>query len=906
MFEEFSLKHLWGDKPPPFQKMTLQESRQQLQQARSQIQQQRSLAEQQERELTQSRESISEQQKRLSAQRVLRQLNRTGQVKRGVQLKKLGEAGTQVQSGLSQVQQFKGQLSQAEQEVAKGEKQVQAYETLQTQIQRSTRDKPGWIVGSRLRTIKEAFKQAGLDPEEGAKIYIEQVQGVSRGIESQAKYDALKSAQKELGMSLTPEARKKITDSVRIGDGSFSYSLDYKGDSSVKQNILVPEIKDSQVLMSVQPERKTIIDKGIDFVKSDLRIPVFIGAGGTVSSSQVKEVAESYGTGGKTLSLFIPQTKGDLAVMSVVGALAGGSGVIGATTRTIIGGTGLYSVINPESTPEQKLAGGIMAFGVGIKPSVKIPKEISYFTRDVKPTSFVEVQRPASIFGKETNLVSYTIQREITPPKITIKDTGEGFLFSKPKYTPAKVEIIKSPVQLADAPILTYSRIGQGKTGEINILTGSSIERVPTSRAEFNSLSRQEQFLWKRFAEKITGNPVTMERVPLILSKNAQSARGYINQMNIGRYSTNKGKVTFNLFEKGIKGKSTTQTKTVSQFEKVAETEQVQIFKGDIIFKDTSKPFSRASGQTPSMTGTIFQIKEPLIIGEPSSSSSIIKFTGSKTKPSESLFQNLGIAEVIKPIPKTSKITTSKIKTIQTTEPAQKTFITFPQEQQVRQEQNLIVNEKTKQDTKIIQGVLPKQEIKTFMEQTPKVESIFKTDTKQTQDVLQKTGTSTKQVSKVESIFKQTPRQTTKPRQTPLRPEPKKPTPIKPILTKPSLVQRLTKKVQEEGNIFSVVGRRFGEDIEIFKTRDKKQAEKKAVSFLKTTLGRSAKVFKDGEEIAFKDLSLSKNLEFRPAKKDSSRIVQRRKYGLGTGQERSEIQSFRRKAKKKQKKFNWF
>lgn len=135
------------------------------------------------------------------------------------------------------------------------------------------------------------------------------------------------------------------------------------------------------------------------------------------------------------------------------------------------------------------------------------------------------------------------------------------------------------------------------------------------------------------------------------------------------------------------------------------------------------------------------------------------------------------------------------------------------------------------------------------------------------------------------------------------RPTPR--TPIKPI---PSFnLKNIANKIKEEG--FEVFGKRFGEDVFLFKTKDKLKAEKSLKNFLTGTLGRSGKILKNGEELSFDELGLFKTGQFRPAKKDKTRVVQKAKFSLGTGSEVSEIQYFKNKSsgKTKSKKRNdWF
>ncbi|MEA3296010.1 MAG: hypothetical protein U9Q27_02635, partial [Patescibacteria group bacterium] len=127
------------------------------------------------------------------------------------------------------------------------------------------------------------------------------------------------------------------------------------------------------------------------------------------------------------------------------------------------------------------------------------------------------------------------------------------------------------------------------------------------------------------------------------------------------------------------------------------------------------------------------------------------------------------------------------------------------------------------------------------------------------------------------------------------KPELKKP---KKILKSSSILKQLSRTIEKEPELFKVFGRRFGEDFLIGKTTDLVKAQQKLKSFLKGTLGRSGTITKQGEAISFQKLKLF-GAEFRPAKKNKKRIVQKAKFSLGSFGETSEIQYFKKKSKGK-------
>lgn len=136
--------------------------------------------------------------------------------------------------------------------------------------------------------------------------------------------------------------------------------------------------------------------------------------------------------------------------------------------------------------------------------------------------------------------------------------------------------------------------------------------------------------------------------------------------------------------------------------------------------------------------------------------------------------------------------------------------------------------------------------------------------------------------------------------------KPQQPTGPK-IDTTGGLLPRLKKRLEENQEVFEVFGKRQGEDLFLGKSKTKKGAEQILGSFLKGTLGRSG-FLKKGREKIFSDLLRSP--EFRKAKNDPFRVVQKRKFSLGSSSEREEIQFFKRKSQraknKKTKRLAWF
>jgi len=125
----------------------------------------------------------------------------------------------------------------------------------------------------------------------------------------------------------------------------------------------------------------------------------------------------------------------------------------------------------------------------------------------------------------------------------------------------------------------------------------------------------------------------------------------------------------------------------------------------------------------------------------------------------------------------------------------------------------------------------------------------------------------------------------------------------KPILPLSKAISKVKEIAASRPDAFSVFGRRFGRDIKLGSFQTKEKAERKLSRFLTGTLGRSGYLKSGGERISS---GLLKKQQYRKSKVDPLRVVQRRKFSLGTGEEKSEIQYFKSKSKKKKSSFSLF
>jgi hypothetical protein len=128
------------------------------------------------------------------------------------------------------------------------------------------------------------------------------------------------------------------------------------------------------------------------------------------------------------------------------------------------------------------------------------------------------------------------------------------------------------------------------------------------------------------------------------------------------------------------------------------------------------------------------------------------------------------------------------------------------------------------------------------------------------------------------------------------------PTKIKIKLGSDPVLGSAKSKLKKLANdLFEAEGRVKGEDVSLGTAPTKFLAEKKLKSFLKGTLGASGKVKKNNIALEVEDLDTFSSSEFGRSKKDSSRVVQKSRFRLGT---KSEVNLI--KSAKKSKSKGWF
>lgn len=213
---------------------------------------------------------------------------------------------------------------------------------------------------------------------------------------------------------------------------------------------------------------------------------------------------------------------------------------------------------------------------------------------------------------------------------------------------------------------------------------------------------------------------------------------------------------------------------------------------------------------------------------------------------------------------------------------------------------------------------IPKEKLKlkTQQAQVPATASVTLPKIATSQISPLQTGQQVKQVPQQvpQTVYRQ-------PARTKLVPKkPISPTPFVPKPTGTTLLKSAAKKLKKRRSDFDIYVRRKGKDIKVGTQKTPRQAGLFLGKGLKQTLAASGLVIErgTGRKVSLKELGLS--MEFRPSKVDPFRVVQRRKFRLGTFGEVVEIQKAKkrkpkddffdfiggRKKKRKMKKIGWF
>ncbi len=310
--------------------------------------------------------------------------------------------------------------------------------------------------------------------------------------------------------------------------------------------------------------------------------------------------------------------------------------------RQTLGVTPFEGRLAEISTGTQLQSALFLSFA-GVKAPVgklKIP------IRGVKEPSFVEIQQPLVISGKPTTLSTFRITREITPPTLVPSKT-EGLLGGR--IQPQKLEVTTTPFGVVDKlPVFTLTTKG-GRVGQLDVITGTS---RPIGVESLGQVSPRQQLLFQRFAEDVAGGrPVSLRNVPRVLRRDSEFSLGELQSFKLGRVDIGEQPTQFDLFPVRQVGRRRTRFETLAQFPKIKETDQFQVFKGAIFFKEVTKPFARAAGKTPKLKGLVIRRKEPIVIGEETGVESL-RFGGGKRTSLEKTFAKQFQQQELKLLPK--------------------------------------------------------------------------------------------------------------------------------------------------------------------------------------------------------------------------------------------------------------
>ncbi len=169
--------------------------------------------------------------------------------------------------------------------------------------------------------------------------------------------------------------------------------------------------------------------------------------------------------------------------------------------------------------------------------------------------------------------------------------------------------------------------------------------------------------------------------------------------------------------------------------------------------------------------------------------------------------------------------------------------------------------------------------------QSPKVKQETKTELKQKTSTLSRLT----QLTKLELKQKLTQEFARPTKQIPKKPV--KPFKFMPFITEPTTAKKALKETIKKE--FEVFVKKKGQDVSIGKAKTVEEASRKLSKRLKKTIAASGFIEEDGRILSVQETGLT-NGEFRTSRLDFGRVVQRKTKRLGSKQETSQIQYFRK------------
>lgn len=608
------------------------------------------------------------------------------------------------------------------------------------------------------------------------------------------------------------------------------------------------------------------------------------------------------------------------------------AGVVGIKTLPTLSKIYTTSPFTSKEAQFLILSSGFVPKAIGLQKFI-----VTEPLREVRKPYAVETITSEINMGKLTRYSDYAIFTEQAPPRIQYTTSLYRESIGKiPKdiiYLPSIVSKTKTPfLATAERPFITLETVG-GKVGKLTEVSGTS---TPLDILSYKTLPKSQQFLIQRLAESKTGGiPVAEKNLFKILSP--KDLR-FISDIDIKRLGKFKIKKEYNILEPVLPRKlgmkepkyltgfgepyfSTPQKMT--RFQTITETKLLEVPKGmedvyelsksKIVFKDVTKPLSRARGKTPELNVYTKEFLEPKVISkEP------IKFISPANIKKTSLTKKFQIQRqlqltLVKPSLPLLKVSKAITKTDIISSPVQesKSISLFAGTGVYERTEGGQVPSMMGQ-TSIIKNVYISRE--TLISE-PQYKTISKTIYKVIQKPITKEITKTIQKPILKEITKVIPKEITKTIQKPMQKLTSKL--IQKQITKPtskiipSTFLRITpssnkqklplpsfssgKQPKPSQGIFSVFMRRFGKFKPIGRTRTQKEAFQLGMFKTGTTLGATFKIEKFGGGAV--DFGTPFGYYKKPNKKGIL-FIEKRGYRLSTPTELKEIQMFKNLNKK--------
>ena len=457
---------------------------------------------------------------------------------------------------------------------------------------------------------------------------------------------------------------------IKMSSGEVSSPLDWKGvtgETGVKvKNMFSQELP--------------------TFTKVEEKIINWEGKEGDIFTKVDRQFLGGIATG------IIPSTKGELALMGGTVALGFATGGIstsfkigvGAASKIIGGGmvgaygisTGIKMSLEPDIAAKGEVLGmsardfGLFTGGFRLGYKTFIPKTEIISLRETKIPAFKEERYNVIANGKLYRVGKYEINVEKQPPRIKYTSTEFRELFNmKPlevKYLPKVTSKVKTPFRVInEEPFTILEQKPMGKIGKVGMVEGVSKEfKLQT---DIYGASNVEKYLVKGLYKYKTGVPAPSSEKELVSFFNKNKIRFMSDIQTTKSFKMDIGKKPIEVNLEPI-GKRTSRFVALTEITPIKETEVFSLSRSNIVFKDVTYPFARASGRTPQMKGVTLEWNEPIILSS-GKDVTFIRTSGGKRTPLSNTFlkkiQEQKYVLIPKPIIKTAsaKIVTQELQT---------------------------------------------------------------------------------------------------------------------------------------------------------------------------------------------------------------------------------------------------